>query len=201
MALIAVCAVVHVAAPPRMIRVHLSFGMAGRTGKNRVIRRIRVAIDARSCGPSVPHRKPCVVECRSRPLGRAVACRACGREAGSRMPRIRCVLVFCRVTGITVSRGPHIFIVYVTEAALHTSVRAGQWERGRAVIEGCSRPRRCAVASRTQLRESRRRMVRICCAIIISQMAVGARLTKTCVDIVFMTRCTACGDVGARERE
>jgi hypothetical protein len=140
MALIAIYTIVHVAAPPRMFRVHLSFGVAGRTGKNRVIRRIRVAIAARSCSPSVPHRKPCVVECRSRPLGRAVACRARGREAGGLMPRIRCVLIFCRVTGITVSWGPHIFVVYVTEVALHTGVRAGQLKPRRRMIEGCSCP-------------------------------------------------------------
>jgi hypothetical protein len=65
------------------------------------------------------------------------------------MPWIRCVPVFCRVTGITVSRGPHIFVVYVTEVALHTGVRAGQWKPRRRMIEGCSRPGSRTVASRT----------------------------------------------------
>ena len=96
-----------------------------------------------------------------------MACRARGRETGGRMPRICRALVFSRVTGITVTRGPRVFAAYMAKVALHTGMRAGQCEPCRAVIERCSRPGNRVVACRTLLREARRCVVRVCRAAVL----------------------------------
>ena len=55
--------------------------------------------------------------------------------------------------------------------ARQTGVRPGQREQGSAVIEYRARPGCCIVTGRTLFRESCRRMVRICCAAVIGEMA------------------------------
>jgi hypothetical protein len=67
MALIAVCAVKHVAAPPCVLRIHPGLCMTYRASESLVIRRIGVTIGARSRISTMPGRKPGVVERRSGP--------------------------------------------------------------------------------------------------------------------------------------
>jgi hypothetical protein len=67
MALIAVCAVVHVAAPPCVFRIHPGLRVTYRACENLVIRRIWVAIGARSRTSTMSGWKPGVVERCSRP--------------------------------------------------------------------------------------------------------------------------------------
>ena len=56
------------------------------------------------------------------------------------MTRIRCALVFTRVTGIAVGRGTGESVVNVAEVALYTRMCTGQGERRRAVIKGRPSP-------------------------------------------------------------
>jgi hypothetical protein len=200
MALIAVGAVVHISAPPRMLRVCLFLCVACRAGENGIVGWISVTIAARSCSSMICS-PPGVTEGRSRPGCGRMTCCACGREACSLMPRICRASVFSRMTGIAVLRGSGISVINVTQVALHAGMCAGQGKWSRAVIECCSGPGRRIVASCAKLRESRRSVIRIGRAVVIREMARGAGCWKTCINIILMTRCTARTNVGARERK
>jgi hypothetical protein len=69
-----------------------------------------------------------------------VAERAILRETRLYVVRISRAIVGSQMAGYARGRQAMINIVFVARGALHTHMGAGQWERGRAVIEGCSRP-------------------------------------------------------------
>ncbi len=139
MALIAVRAVIHVTASSGMPGIRLCLCMASGARKHRIIGRIGVAIAARFRA-SVTCLPPCMVERRSCPCCRGMARSARGREPCGLMAGVCSVLVFSRVTRVTIGRGPGIFAVDVAQVALHSGVRTGQRERCRTVIKGCVCP-------------------------------------------------------------
>ena len=62
----------------------------------------------------------------------------------------------------------------MTLGASNCSVRAGEWETGGRVVEGCLRPRRRVVTLLTGLRESRLHVIGIGRSLEILQMATDA---------------------------
>ncbi len=78
MALIAIRAVPNVAVHTLMLWIRQSFRVANRANKNRVVRRIRVAVGA--LGILMRNSEPGVVKRGSEPARSCVTCCACRRE-------------------------------------------------------------------------------------------------------------------------
>ena len=123
MALIAVDAVVHIAASSPVGRVHLRLRVAYSACKDGVVRRIRMAIAARS-GISMGRPKPGMSKGCTRPCGCGVACCAAGREAGSLMPWIGCAVEIREVAGNARHREAGIDFVLVAGGTLSVSMRS-----------------------------------------------------------------------------
>ena len=56
------------------------------------------------------------------------------------MARVRCTVIGSQMAGHARSGSPCKDIVFVARGTLHAAMGAGQWERGRAVIECCPPP-------------------------------------------------------------
>lgn len=200
MALIAIRAVVNVPAYAPMLGIRLCLRMAVRAQKNRVVRRVRVAVGA-GARISVILRKPCVVKRRSLPCRGAVAGLAGRGKARCRVIRIGRTLVIGPVAGVAVRRHRLVVVIHVTACARHSCVRAGQRKRSVVVIERGWNPLRSIVANLALLREPRLRMVRRGRVIEIVQVAGDAGRRQSFVDPARMATGAADPDVASRKRK
>src|SRR5690349_444250 len=101
MTLITVRAVVNVIAHALMLLVRRRLSVAHGARKHGIVARIRVAITA-DLSATMRLREPRVIERRTRPTRRRMACRAGRRESSRRMVGIRRVLVIGLVTAVAV---------------------------------------------------------------------------------------------------
>ena len=144
---------------------------AGRAGD--VVIAVDVALGALQRGVGAGKRKARrrMIKGSSGPGCRAVAYRAIGREAGSRVSRIICVLEISEVTRHAGCAGQIVIVVNVALGTRHRGVRAGQWESRRRVIETRRLPRRGVMATLAGLRESLLHVVRVRRTLEILQVA------------------------------
>lgn len=94
-----------------------------------------------------------------------------------------------------------VIAIYVALRTLQRDVCAGQRETRGRVIESCIRPRRSRVAGIASLRESRLSVVRIRGALIVLQVAGGARAAAQRIVSVDVTLRALERDVRTRQCE
>lgn len=155
MTLITVRAVVNVIAHALMLLVRRRLSVAHGARKHGIVARIRVAITA-DLSATMRLREPRVIERRTRPTRRRMACRAGRRESSRRMVGIRRVLVIGLVTAVAVRWQRRVVTVHVTIDTLprRYGVRSREWERSRVVVESSIRPRDRVVAHLASRRET-----------------------------------------------
>jgi hypothetical protein len=190
----------------RICRAIVGSQMAGHArGRQAIVNVVFVACGALRAGMGAGQleRGRAVIEGCSRPGSRRiVARRTLLRKSRRRMVRVRDAVIVGQMAGHARGRQASVNVVFVARGAQRTGMGAGQWERGGAVIEGCSRPgSRRIVARRTLLRESCRRMVRVRDTVIVGQMAGHARGRQAIVNVVLVARGTQRAGMGAGQGE
>ena len=105
------------------------------------------------------------------------------RETRLDVVRVAGGLIVLQVARRTTRIGNAVVPVYVALRTLQGSVGPGQWKPGRRVIKGCI-PAGCCMASLASLRESRRHVIGIGCALEILQVARDATCIREVVVVV-----------------
>ena len=143
--------------------------------------------------------KPCraVIECCPSPGSRIVTGRTQLRESCLCMIRIRRGAVIGKMTGNAIFRKACIDMVLVTRCTGLADVGARERKRRIGVVEGCAQKACCGVAKRTVLRETRLGVIRVCGAIVFSEMAGDAGCRQAHEDIVLVARRALYGGVEA----
>ncbi len=174
--------------------------MTSHTGKDHVVRRIRVAIGAGGRAAMSPW-EPGVIERRAGPRRGGVAGLAGGGKAGGGVIGIGGGAVFRFVAGIAVRRNGGVVVVDVAVGAGDCDVLTRQGKSRLAVVKRGWLPGRGGVAQLALLRESRRDVVRVCRGLVILQMAGGASHAGQVVIAVDVARRAGDADMRAGQRE
>jgi hypothetical protein len=128
----------------RISRAVIVSQMAGHArGRQSCIHVVFVARGAQHAGMGAGQREwyRAVIKRSSRPGSRRiVARRTLLRESCRHMVRAGDAVIVSQMAGHARGRQSCIHVVFVARGAQRAGMGAGQWERGRAVIEGCSRP-------------------------------------------------------------
>ena len=119
MTLVAVHAVVHIAADALVIGIRLRLRMAIRALEDAVIVRVRMAGGTHAACVAMIGGEPCVIKCRSRPCGCAMARLAGSGKACSDVVRIGRALIIGFVARIAIGRDRSVVVVHVAIGAGH----------------------------------------------------------------------------------
>ena len=185
MALIAILAVVNVVPHTLMLLVGLRLGMTDRARKDRIIRRVGVAVTA-GLGSSVIHREPGVIERGIGPRLGVMAELARGWEASRLMVWIGGVVVILLVARVTIRGKVLVVIVHVALVAGDLDMRAGKRPTGCPVIELAIRPRHRVVTHLAGLGEPCGLVGRIVRLVVVIQVARRASGIGELVVVVHM---------------
>ena len=142
-----------------------------------------------------------VIEDRSGPRCRCMACSARGWEASRHVIWIGRSCEVCLVAGIAIRRRPGEHIIDVAAGAGHGGMCARQWEGRVVVIEDGAGPGSRRMASCTGRREASRDMIWICCSREIRLVAGIAIRRCACENIIDVAAGARHSRMRARQRE